>query len=91
MNFVVLCKEIKERNFFKSEIFLNKTSPELPDAACGVFPRPLVCHNHELNLVPDLEDLPALHLGHVEEELLPLLLLVREESKLTCNRNKLEE
>ena len=51
-------------------------SPELPHTARRVFPCPLVCHNHELYLVPDLEDLSTLDLRHVEKKLLSLLLLV---------------
>ena len=58
-------------------------SPELPDTAGGVFPGSLVGDHHELHLVPNLENLPALDLGHVEEEFLPLLLFIGQESELT--------
>ena len=61
----------------------SRDSPELPDTACGVFPGSLVGDHHELHLVPDLENLPALNLGHVEEEFLPLLLFIGQESELT--------
>ena len=57
--------------------------PELPDAAGGVFPGPLIGHHHELHLVSHLEDLSALHLRHVEKQLLALVLLVGKESKLS--------
>ena len=48
-----------------------------------MFPGPLVGDHHKLHLVPDLENLPALDLGHVEEEFLPLLLFIGQESELT--------
>ena len=48
-----------------------------------MFPGPLVCDYNKLHLVSHLEDLPALNLGHVEEQLLALVLLVGKESKLS--------
>ena len=57
--------------------------PELPDAAGGMFPGSLIGDHNKLHLISDLQDLPTLHLGHVEEQFLALVLLVGEESELT--------
>jgi hypothetical protein len=60
--------------------------PELPDAAGGVLSGALVGDDDELDLVALLQDLAALHLAHVEEQLLALVHLVAEEPELACRR-----
>ena len=64
----------------RNEMFL--VSPDLFDAACGVFSGPLVCDEHEFDLIASLQDVVVLHFGHVEEQLLTLVNLEAQESEL---------
>lgn len=61
--------------------------PDSTDIAGTALPRALVQDDRELHLISSLELQAVLHLLHVEEQLLTLANLVRDETKLGGSRN----